>query len=87
VQSQGLRYNIALPEISSITPDSGIFHPELLNTTTQIIDTALGKQILKDDVVSKDYGIEYSDDDDEEDVINATNYRGRQPEQRNNKNR
>ena len=56
LQSQGLQYNIFLLGINSITPDSDIFHPDLMTATTQVTDTALGMKLLEDDLVSKDYG-------------------------------
>ena len=55
VQTQGTQYNIVLMAVNKITPDSGIFHPDLQDVTKVLIDTALDTKFLEDDVLSKDF--------------------------------
>ena len=68
-------------------PDSILIRyrvPGIVTTITHLIKQNTANEAYVNRM--QDMCIKCSDDDDEEDVINATNYHGRQPQHRNNKN-
>ena len=55
LQAQGMQCNIVLLALDAITPEGGIFHPDLPLDTRAAIDTALGTKFLDTEVVTNEY--------------------------------